>query len=301
MNYEPIFCDEPLFGCHMSCNANLSQSLKECANQGVYVPQFFFGNPYSLNRRTHSDKEIKECNQFLAHSGLSVFTHLPYVINLAGNATTKTIAYYDGDESVDEKVEACVESIDKELKEVSRLKCQNKGCVLHIGSVGSGGDSEKGCDAVSQSINKLRFEGDTPLLLETMVGRGGVLGKSFEELASVYSKVENRAKVGFCLDTCHVFAEGLFDLGTIEGIDSCFESFDQTIGLNKLNLVHLNDSMCEHSSHQDRHSRIGGGFIWRERLDAFRYFFKKCRGMGIPMVLETELQDVVNVYKLLRE
>jgi deoxyribonuclease-4 len=127
-----------------------------------------------------------------------------------------------------------------------------------------------------------------------MVGRGGVLGKSFQELRKVYDLINEKDRIGFCIDTCHVFAEGLYDLRQIKEIDRMFEDFDKIIGLDKLVLIHFNDSETEFCSKQDRHARIGFGEIFRD-IKVAQYFMKKLEELKINSVLETEEDDYINV------
>lgn len=299
MNQSLFFSNEQSLGCHVSLKTTLLESLKNCCELGVYNPQFFFGSPYSATRRKFKQDDIEESNIFLKHSGLNVFTHLPYIYNLAGSVSNKKLAY-TGCKETDSLISSYIKSIEEECNCVGNINCCKKGCVLHMGSVGKGGDWEEGCKTIAKSINNINFVSDSaPLLLETMVGKGGVLGKNYDELALVYSLVEDKDKIGFCLDTCHIFSEGNYDLGTINGIDKCFEDFDRILGLNKLSLVHLNDSCCEINSKADRHQSIGEGYVWKDKIESFRYFIKRCKQLNVPFVLETSLDDVIKVNKIL--
>jgi len=275
-----------LLGSHVSLDKTLHKSLVYSLSQGVTNPQFFFGNPYQLKRRNFADADIIQC------CGLqcNCFVHCPYVVNLAGVASTNSIAW-NGENDIDLKVCESICSVQADLSSLDKLPFTKKGCVVHVGSIGKNKDWETGCKAVATSINHLEFS-STPLLIETMVGRGGVLGKNFTELALMYDKIQEKDKVGFCLDTCHIFAEGLFDLGTIAGIDACFSEWDKTIGLNKLKCVHLNDSLMEYGSKKDRHQRIGLGYIWKDREDALNYFLQRCNALDLPFILETCEEDV---------
>ena len=112
--------------------------------------------------------------------------------------------------------------------------------------------------------------------------------------------IENDKKkyIGFCIDTCHIFSEGLYDLRRKEQILKMYEDFNQVIGLDKLTLIHLNDSKTEFSSKADKHARIGEGEIWGD-INVFKYFLSKMKEYGISSVLETVEDDykvVQNVF-----
>ena len=133
-----------------------------------------------------------------------------------------------------------------------------------------------------------------------MVGRGGVLGTSFEDLFKIYNMLNEDKKpyIGVCIDTCHIFAEGLYKLDCKEDIDKLFNDFQKYFKLEQLSLFHLNDSICEHNSKQDRHSTLMKGCIWKDKVDGLKYFIECCKKLNIPMILETEESDYYIVEKL---
>ena len=273
-------------GSHIGIQSSLSKSLNYALSLGITSPQFFFGSPYKLQRKQFKAEDLEQCGEI----SCNCFVHCPYVINFAGVASSNTIAW-DGCENTDEKVKECILSVQSDLETCDKLRHCKKGCVVHVGSIGKNKDWEKGCKAVATSINKLVFD-STPLLIETMVGRGGVLGKNFDELALMYNSIQDRDHVGFCLDTCHVFAEGLFDLGTNTGIDECFAEFDSKIGLQYLKAVHLNDSMDGFASKKDHHQGLCKGEIWKNRDKALCYFLQRCKALDLPVILETTPDDI---------
>ncbi|MGI9277894.1 MAG: deoxyribonuclease IV [Endozoicomonas sp.] len=137
---------------------------------------------------------------------------------------------------------------------------------------------------ISESINQALDQSEGVIaVIENTAGQGSNLGWRFEELAEIIDGVEDKNRVGVCLDTCHTFAAG-YDLRTPEACEMTFAEFEQVVGFRYLKGMHLNDSKCELSSRKDRHHSLGEGEIgWH----AFRYIMADERFNGIPMVLET--------------
>lgn len=118
------------------------------------------------------------------------------------------------------------------------------------------------------------------------------IGGKFEELRGIIDRVQDKSRIGVCLDTCHAFAAG-YDLASEQGFHKMMEEFESVIGLKYLRAVHLNDSKGELGCHLDRHENIGKGKIG---LEAFRLLMKDSRFNGIPMILETPCMSE-NTYK----
>ncbi len=125
----------------------------------------------------------------------------------------------------------------------------------------------------------------TTVLLETMAGKGSEIGRSFEELRAILDRVELSAKMGICLDTCHVWDAG-YDI--VNRLDEVLEAFDAVIGLERLKAVHINDSMNPCGSRKDRHARIGEGTIG---LEAFGRIVRHPGLRDLPFILETPNDD----------
>jgi deoxyribonuclease-4 len=136
----------------------------------------------------------------------------------------------------------------------------------------------------------------TTVLFETMAGVGTELGKTFEELKEIYNRVELKEKLGFCLDTCHVFDGGYDIVGNLEGV---IEEFDRVLGIEKLKAVHLNDSKNILGSHKDRHEKIGQGNIGLDAIVAFVSHPSLC---NLPFILETpnEVEGYAEEIKMLK-
>jgi deoxyribonuclease-4 len=176
------------------------------------------------------------------------------------------------------------------------------GLVIHPGShVGAG--EAKGLERVAASLDAVF--GDTagfrvPVLLETTAGQGTNLGWRFEHLARIRELCAEPERVGFCLDTCHVFAAG-YDLRTAADVAATLDELDEVCGLGHLRAVHLNDSLKPLGSRRDRHAHIGEGHIGRP---GFAALLTDRRLASVPMVLETpkgeELREDARNLELLR-
>lgn len=137
---------------------------------------------------------------------------------------------------------------------------------------------------VAKSINTiLGHTSGVTAVIENTAGQGSNIGYSFAHLATIIQNVDDKTRVGVCIDTAHAFAGG-YDLSTAEGYDAVWAEFEQTIGFEYLRGMHLNDSQRQVGSRIDRHAPIGAGFIG---ADCFKRLMQDCRFDGIPMILET--------------
>ena len=157
--------------------------------------------------------------------------------------------------------------------------------VFHPGAhLGEGEDI--GIKRIADSINLLqskKAKTNLTLLLEATAGQGTNLGYRFEQLADIINLIEQKEKIGACIDTCHIFAAG-YDISTKDGYTKTFEEFDKIIGLKRLKLFHLNDSKKGLASRVDRHEHIGKGMLG---INAFKMLLNDKRFQNIPMILET--------------
>ncbi len=160
--------------------------------------------------------------------------------------------------------------------------------------VGQG--EEVGIAKIIEATNQVLAETPTEIgiLMETTAGQGSSLGANFEQLAKVYEGIEQKDRVGVCLDTCHVFAAG-YDLSTEEGYEEMWSKFDSVLGLSLLKAMHLNDSIGALGSRKDRHAPIGEGEIGE---GAFRRLMNDPRFENVPMVIETPMEDEGHVKDL---
>lgn len=135
-------------------------------------------------------------------------------------------------------------------------------------------------DSINMALERTR---GVTAVIENTAGQGSNLGFDFEHLAYIIDRVEDKSRVGVCIDTCHAFAAG-YDLSSEEGCDEVFTAFEQTVGFEYLKGMHLNDAMKPLGSRVDRHSPLGEGQLG---ITPFRYIMQDSRFDGIPLILET--------------
>lgn len=157
--------------------------------------------------------------------------------------------------------------------------------VSHPGAhMGEGPDA--GIERVALAVNQIHDEqpgGKAMILIETTAGQGTALGRSFEEVAQILDGVQDRSRIGVCLDTCHIFAAG-YDIRDEATYAATMAAFDEIVGLSNLKCLHLNDSKKALGSHADRHAHIGEGEIGR---GGFTCVMNDARLTGLPGILET--------------
>ena len=252
-------------------DSGLVGSVKEALSYNANTFMFYTGAPQNTKRLPIDLEKVKEAEQLMKDNKIAkenVIVHAPYIINLATDDL--------------EKREFSCNFLKEEIKRVETLGFSY--LVLHPGShVGAGTD--KGIQNIADSLNKI-IDKDTKvvILLETMAGKGTEVGKNFEELESIISKIKQKENIGVCLDTCHINDAG-YDLNYF---DKVLDSFDKIIGLDKLKCIHVNDSKNMIGSHKDRHENIGYGHIGFDNL--INIIYNK-RLDNIPKILETPYID----------
>ncbi len=217
-----------------------------------------------------SDSAIKEYLKLKEKYQIyPVVVHAPYLPNLA----TSNRQLYDKSKAL------LIEDLN-----ISE-KIQAEYLVIHPGSYSENSTLEAGINNISKAVNESlsKVSGKTVVLLECVAGGGRRIGSSFEELNSMLRLIEDKERAAICLDTAHLFGAG-HDLSTHDGVDRMIEEFDLKIGLNKLKVLHLNDSKAELSSRRDRHEHIGKGHIG---LEGFRYLIKRLKNHVNAGILET--------------
>ena len=131
-----------------------------------------------------------------------------------------------------------------------------------------------------------RCDGDTWLLMENSAGTGGTIGRSIDELATIYERLDRHPRLGVCLDSCHLYASGV-DVTDAARLDALLDEVDASIGLDRLRALHVNDSAAPLGSNRDRHANIGEGLLGEE----LGVFLGNRRLQGLPAVLETAGPD----------
>lgn len=254
-------------------DSGLVGSVKEALSYGANTFMFYTGAPQNTKRLPIDLANVQEADKLMRENNIqkeNVIVHAPYIINLATDD--------------EEKRNFATSFLQEEIKRVETLGFTY--LVLHPGShVGCGPD--KGIENIANSLNKvLETDEKVVILLETMAGKGTEVGRTFEEIASIIEKVNQKEKIGVCLDTCHINDAG-YDLNDF---DKVLDNFDEVIGLDKLKCLHINDSKNERSAHKDRHENIGLGHIGFEALLKVIY---NNRLDNIPKILETPYVDKI--------
>jgi deoxyribonuclease-4 len=171
-------------------------------------------------------------------------------------------------------------------------RCEQLGLTLlnfHPGSHLKKITVEESMDRIAESINiSLDKTANITAVIENTAGQGTNIGFKFEHLAYIIDKVENKERIGVCIDTCHTFTSG-YPLKTFDDFSSTFAEFEQIVGFKYLRGMHLNDSKPECGSHVDRHESIGMGKIGKE---LFNFIMKDSRFDNIPLILETPNSDL---------
>ena len=273
-------------GAHTAFAGRICDTIWTGINYGMYALQFFMGSSRSFNRTVITENDINECKKILARFPTKIFSHFPYVANLAGS---KDFLAWNGDSSQDGKTTHLLKMLEYELHVLGQL---NGGVVIHPGNHTN---EEKGLKAIATSINKIKFTGESKLLLENSAGQGTSLATTFEQIKTIIDNVEKekRKHIGVCIDTCHIFSYGQYDLSQIDVVEKMFTNFDKIIGLDRFTLLHLNDSETSLGKKVDRHAYIGTGYIWGNNFDSLVYLLNKCEKLNIPVVLETRGRDML--------
>jgi len=276
-----------LFGAHESIAGGVFNAPNRGKQATCDTIQMFNKSNSQWRAKEITEDELEKYFVAIEETGVTVSTsHSSYLINLASPNPELSKKSFDG--------------IKIEMERCNRLRIPN--LVFHPGShVGSG--EETGMDAIAKNINKLFTElkdNNCWLLLETTAGQGSNLGYTFEQLAYIIDRVEDKSHLGVCLDTCHIFAAG-YPISDPKDYKKTIKSFDDVIGLDRLRIIHMNDSKKEFGSKRDRHEAIGKGCIG---IEAFRNIVNDKRLKNIPMILETPkeeelLEDIENL-KVLR-
>jgi deoxyribonuclease-4 len=261
-------------GAHMSVAGGVDLAIGRAVAFNMDSCQIFTKNANQWAAKPLDPKVVERWLEQQQTAGVTNFVaHDSYLINVGTPA--------------DELWEKSRNALQIELERCDQLNVPY--LVSHPGAhVGSGVDA--GIARVSEAINRI-FD-DTPdgtsmLLLETTAGQGTTLGRTFEEIAGIMDKIENKSRVGVCLDTCHIFVAG-YDLRDSDSYEQTIGDFDRIVGLDNLKVIHLNDAKKGLGSHVDRHTHIGEGELG---LEPFRFLMNDPRLDGRPGVLETPKGD----------
>ena len=268
-------------GCHLSTTKGYENMGKEAIKIGANTFQYFTRNPRGGKAKDIDEKDILALRKLMEENKFAkILAHAPYTLNgCSADESTRQFA---------------TEMMADDLERLKYLPTSLYN--FHPGShVKQGVDV--GINYIVEMLNKvLKPEHTTIVLLETMAGKGTEVGRTFEEIAEIISRVELKEKMGVCLDSCHVYDAG-YDI--VNDLDGVLEEFDRIIGLDRLHAIHLNDSKNPFNSHKDRHEKIGEGEIG---FEAIKKIINHPKLKNIPFFLETpnELDGYAKEIEMLR-
>lgn len=256
-------------GSHVSMSGKkmLLGASEEAASYGANTFMIYTGAPQNTRR-----KKIEELNiengwlHMKENKMVDIVVHAPYIINIGNSVSASTF-------------ELGVDFLRSEIERTAALGA--KQIVLHPGAhVGAG--TEAGIKKIIEGLNEaLTKDIDVQIALETMAGKGSECGASFEELAMIMDGVHLNDKLSVCFDTCHTHDAGY---PIKEDFDGVLDQFDRIVGVDRIKVLHINDSKNEQGARKDRHENIGFGHIGFEALN---YIVHHPQLTEVPKILET--------------
>lgn len=263
-------------GAHVSASGGVENAAKNAYEIGAKAFAFFTKNQRQWVAAPLSEKNIttfkSRCQELGFHADY-ILPHDSYLINLGhpeeeGLAKSRA-AFFD-------EMKRC------ELLELNKLN-------FHPGSHLNKMSIDDCLDRIAESINlALEKTSGVTAVIENTAGQGSNLGHTFEQIAHIIDKVEDKSRVGVCLDTAHTLASG-YEIRTREGFDATFAQFNQIIGFHYLKGMHINDSKKELGTRVDRHDSIGKGVM---NMDLFSFIINDPRFDNMPLILETPDESI---------
>ncbi|MCT8139702.1 deoxyribonuclease IV [Anaerobacillus sp. CMMVII] len=256
-------------GSHVSMSGKkmFLASSEEAVSYGANTFMIYTGAPQNTRRKPVEELNIPAGLAHMLEHGIDeIIVHAPYIINIGNSQKPETF-------------ELGVNFLKSEIARTHEFGA--KQIVLHPGAhVNAGADI--GIKKIIEGLNEvLERDQEVQIALETMAGKGSECGRSFEELAEIINGVHLNEKISVCLDTCHVHDAGY---NIVEDFDGVLNQFDQLIGLDRLKVLHINDSKNERGAKKDRHENIGFGHIG---FDALCYIVHHPQLADVPKILET--------------
>lgn len=259
-------------GCHLSPTNGYLAMGNDALSIGADTFQFFTRNPRGSRARTIDPEDAAALGALQqAHAFAPTVAHAPYTLNpCSADARVREFAHM---------------TMEDDLRRLLQLPCQLYN--FHPGShTGQGVEAGIRLTAALLSEMLSAVPNGATLLIETMAGQGSEIGGTFEQVAALIDAAGGDARLGVCLDTCHVFAAGYDLSGDLDGV---LAAFDRTVGLARLRAIHLNDSLHPLGSHRDRHARIGEGQLG---LAALQRVTRHPALAHLPFLLETPQESL---------
>ncbi|ALC89916.1 endonuclease IV [Bacillus sp. FJAT-18017] len=256
-------------GSHVSMSGKemLLAASKEAVSYGSNTFMIYTGAPQNTRRKKIEDLNIEAGRRHMAEHGIEeIIVHAPYIINIGNTTNPATF-------------ELGVNFLRSELDRTEAIGARQ--IVLHPGAhVGAG--TEAGIKKIVEGLNEvLTGKENVQVALETMAGKGSECGKNFEELAMIIDGVNYSDRISVCFDTCHTHDAG-YDI--VHDFDGVLDEFDKIVGIDRLKVLHINDSKNAVGMRKDRHENIGFGHIG---FDAISYIVHHPQLMSVPKILET--------------
>jgi deoxyribonuclease-4 len=259
-------------GAHVSSSGGIHTAIDRAEAIGAESVQVFTQSPRAWRQTNHDPATFERFRERREESGMGgVLCHALYLCNFAAP-----------DDAIYEKSIVALRST---MEIASAIGAD--GVVVHVGShLGAGLD--KGLERVVPALEQVLelCSGDTWLLMENSAGAGGTIGRSIDELATIFRRLDAHPRLGVCLDSCHLYVSGV-DVTDRSALDATLDELDSSIGFDRLRALHVNDSAAPLGSNRDRHENIGEGLLG-ENLGVF---LGHPRLQGLPAVLETAGPD----------
>lgn len=239
----------PIIGAHVA--GGLKRGVERALEIQATALQVFVGSPQTWRPPAPTPAEVERFKAGVARHGLGpVFVHCLYLVNLAA----QNPAVY----------RKSVDALAAQLVWAEAVGAA--GLIFHPGSAGAA-PLHEARERVARALEQVldSYAGHTRLLLETCAGQGATIGRRFADLAEIIASLGFDRRLGVCLDTCHVYNAG-YDIATPDGLETTLEELDDTVGLDRLVVIHANDSKTPLGAQLDRHENIGRGTIGEEAL-----------------------------------
>lgn len=238
-------------GSHVSfSDKGLQTAAKEAVSYGSSTFMIYTGAPQNTRRKPIESLYIEEGKALMDKAGIGeIVVHAPYIVNLGSYK--------------EDTFELAVNFLQEEIRRTDYIGVRN--IVLHPGAY-TDKDAEFGIARIAEGLNEVlagTSETNVNIALETMAGKGTEIGRSFEEIAAIMDKVTYNERLTVCMDTCHMHDAG-YDL--IDDLDGVLEQFDRIVGLDRVAVVHINDSKNAKGAGKDRHAPIGAGWLGHETI-----------------------------------
>jgi deoxyribonuclease-4 len=274
-------------GAHVSTAGGLSTGVGRAQTIGAECVQLFLSTPHRWQLPKHSDEQVDEFRRLMAETSIGPnFAHAAYLINLA---------------SLDPGLrQRSIDNLSASAAWADRVGLA--GIVVHVGSGLGQPVAEAETQVASALAEVLRTDMRTRVLLENSAGSGDTLGARFAQIGALFDRLDRDPRLGLCLDTAHTFASA-YDLREADGINRAVDEIEQHMGIDRLKLIHANDSKVGLGSAVDRHENIGKGHLGE---DAFVKMLSHPALRDVPWVLEVpgydnkgpDLQNVLDLKRL---